>query len=79
MKTRGCQADHCCSVFLVSIVEVANVSERNLNAQGQEQLVAVDKGKLNSPKVEEGLARVLFHPSSEAAINEQINHELTMR
>jgi ferritin heavy chain len=46
--------------------------------QGQEQLVAVDKGKLNSPKVEEGLARVLFHPSSEAAINEQINHELTM-
>lgn len=47
--------------------------------QGEEQLTAVDKGKLNSPKIEEGLARVFYHQDSEAAINEQINHELTMR
>lgn len=28
--------------------------------------------------VEDSLARVFFHKDSEAAINEQINHELTM-
>ena len=41
-------------------------------------MVAVSKGKLGSSKIEEGLARVRFHQGGEAAINEQINHELSM-
>lgn len=40
---------------------------------------AVARGKLGGTKMEEGLARVFFQQDCEAAINEQINHELTMR
>jgi hypothetical protein len=38
----------------------------------------VENATMNSSKVEDSLARVFFHPNSEAAINEQISHELTM-
>jgi hypothetical protein len=46
--------------------------------EGREQLVAVENAKQNSPAMEDSLARLNYHPTSEAAVNEQINHEYTM-
>ncbi len=41
-------------------------------------MATVEKAKMNSNAVEDSLARVFFAADSEAAINEQINHEYTM-
>lgn len=39
---------------------------------------AVEAAQQNSPRVEDSLARLNYHLDSEAAVNEQINHEYTM-
>ena len=41
-------------------------------------MTTVQNAKMNSPDVKDSFARVFFHSDSEAAINEQINHEYTM-
>ena len=49
-----------------------------LVSQGAADMATVENAKMNSPDVKDSLARVYFHDDSEAAINEQINHEYTM-
>lgn len=46
--------------------------------EGQHQLEAVEAAQQNSPRVEDSLARLNYQLDSEAAVNEQINHEYTM-
>jgi ferritin heavy chain len=46
--------------------------------EGEEQLTTVQKMKIASSDKQDAMARVFFHEESEAAINEQINHEYTM-
>lgn len=50
----------------------------NPHEQGAADMATVEKAKMNSNAVEDSLARVFFASDSEAAINEQINHEYTM-
>lgn len=55
------------------------VAERHFYfTQGAADMATVENAKMNSPKIEDSFARVYFHEDSEAAINEQINHEYTM-